>query len=398
MGLRRTGKTTLLDLSLQRLQESTENIFLVVKVDLLEWLLRLQREKGYTTLEKELDFYFWFHLNKEFERAIHQQIGEIFPKQQTEKVYEKLDWLIEAAREKEPSIRFVLAFDEADYFGHAVFRKYFQRDESFDVIPGRLLNLVTRYEMVMILVHDNIRVVWQQELVNAYYDMTSSHMLSEYRYFRTHLLDRSDTDGLLKNGPLSFTKLAEETVWAFTGGYASLIQLLYRRLIEYKNQQWSNDDTQKLSAVTVEAVKEVVRQEVYDRENEIENMTSYLLHSFDGSELRLMLLLAQEGFIDPNTAILTIPYDASWQQLTQLNQKATQLFPDELDMQKLQHALASLIDKQLLTRVQINQTVTTHLRWRVGWLYIYLKSASFDIMLGKLQPVLARFSSSDFAA
>lgn len=390
MGLRRTGKTTLLDLSLQQLRDSTDALFMVVKVDLLVWLINLQEEKGgYSNIESDIDFFFWSYLYKEFEQVIHQRVGDVAINQQPELFFEKLDLLLHATREKQSSIRFVVAFDEADFFGHALFRKYFQKEEKFAAIPGRLLDLVVKYDMVMIVVHDNLRVVWQQELVNVYYDKTSAHALSEYRYFRTHPINRRDTNELLKLGPFSFTKLAEEAVWVFTGGYASLVQLLCQRLIEKRNEQWQDEVMPKLHSVTVADVKQVAYQEAYHREE----MIKYLTNSFDRNELRLLLLLAQEGFVDPNTGILAIPYGASWQQLGRLNQKSEQMFSDDLDPQKLQHALASLIDKQILARVEISQERTTRLRWRIGWLYVYFKSESFDIMLGKLQPVLARFNS-----
>ena len=385
MGLRRTGKTTILKLALAPLRNNATTPISIVEVDLLSFLRDSQRDFP-SVVERELDDLFWQHvyqkLQVEVKTIINSEMDEVKALHHDRNHYESIQRLLKNAREKLPELRFVLAFDEADYFGHEWFLTHLA------TLQTRLLDIVLSYDMALIIVHDNIRTSWQESLVKQYYEKTSAHSLAQYHPFRTHFITLRDAYDLLEAGPLTFTPLAKETVSAFTGGYASLVQLLCQRLVDAKNAQWKNKRNQPLLPVTVRDVKDIILEEINNHA-----MVQYVFHGFDANELRLLLILAQAKFVDETTGILAIPHNAMAPQLARLYMKVQERFSN-MNHSQINHSLASLIDKEIISRVKVDDEWTSHLRWEIGWLYTYLRHATFEIVEGKLQNVLERFNLS----
>lgn len=382
MGLRRTGKTTLLKLSLERLKHNTSSIpFLILEIDLLVFLKDSEKNFPPSVLERELDGLFWQYIYQKLHGEIEGLMpnimsGVVMPLSNAHSFYESIQILLKFARETLHRLRLVFAFDEADYFGYTLF------DRHLATLQTRLLDIVLTNNITLIIVHDNVRTTWQELLVGQYYQKTSSHSLAQYRSFYTHFIGRSDRDNLLGIGPLMFTTLAKEAVYTFTGGYASLIQLLCQRLVDMKNNEWRN----RPILVTVQDIKDVIGTEVNDY-----LMVEYIFNSFDSREIMLLLALAQKDFVDEFTGILAIPYNAMASQLAKLYIKTQETF-NEMDPAHIDHALASLIDKGIINRVKTGNDWTPHLRWEIGWLYTYLKQADIKSMERKLQSVLKRLN------
>lgn len=253
IGLRRTGKTTILRRVLYEaeLLATPDGIaqFACVYLDLNRWLERIESrrkdiEPGW------LDSALWYELLDEIYRVcerdlpgeLRDQISQTLQKNRCFDPYSGGELPIKDLKTFLRDIRrdtgrnLCLGLDEGevladlqpnlDYQGDV--RDLPRQPNPVNRIITELQGLVEEQGIVILLARGFNETIWEQDGAHTTHGYTKAH--DETREIK--LLDRKQTLELLDAGGFWVTDLGRETFWQFTGGYPLLIQVLGDHLYE----------------------------------------------------------------------------------------------------------------------------------------------------------------------
>lgn len=404
-GLRRTGKTTVLNAFCEELSDLNETsrsnpAFLTIEFDLMTWLDKTPLKEG----DNEV-IPFW----KELLRLLASGIKNSRLKEQhglpeqleqwNQELHDgrwKLALLLNELNIRlrqfadAAGVRIILIFDEADLF------TYFGHEELY----RELAKLSGQGNVIVLVCHDAIDAKWFESLENAF-DYEAENMANGakrfkrdyFQQFKTMLLDEEDAMALLKKGELEYTDLALKTAWTLTGGYETLVQLIGHYLI-YKRQPKGTDNQEIWTDVVVTG--DEVKDVAYHFSARITNLIEYLGQSFSPEEYLLMHVMAQDH-LDLDTGLLidirfrlNPPSIDYWENTEALLYNLSIQFPAKFDQERLERVLTSLRQKQILEQVIVEGEQLPYVRWRVGWFVRFLRDnaeADLSPLIGLIEPV-----------
>ena len=241
VGLRRSGKTTILKRVLRAARElqapSGEPKFLCVYLDLEEWLERIEPYRSPET--SVLDSALWHEILDKICRLYEHDLPATLRDQILQAlrsdpsslpvlpIKDFKDFLRKIQRVTRRTL--CLALDEGevladlmpnlDYQGTA---RDLPKPNPITRIMSELQGIVEDERAVVLMARGYNEVIWERDGADGPYRYTNGC----FDTWHTHLLSRPETLQLLQLGGFQATELGEETFWRLTGGYPLLIQVL----------------------------------------------------------------------------------------------------------------------------------------------------------------------------
>ncbi len=216
-----------------------------------------------------------------------------------------------------------------------------------------LQTLMEKREAIVLLVHD----VSDKSLIKG--------LNKKDKVEKTRLLNREKSLALLERGGFNVTDLGKETFWQLTGGYPLLVHLLGKHLYE----QWKKEKSKFPKVVSNGAIKKAVKEIMTD-EDKREHL-EWIEDGFTREEKMVLWVLAHD-FTDEKGGYLTERVLGENAVRERLMERLQQRFPDlwnRLDDKRLENILEHFEKNSLLEYDEACKCP----RWRVGWLYLLMK-------------------------
>lgn len=388
VGLRRTGKTTILKRVLRAAQDlkqpSGAPKFLCIYLDLEKWLERIEPYRSPETMV--WDSALWYGVLEEIYQvcehdlpgALRDRIRHVL--QSNAKSLSVLPikdfrgFLREVQRATNRTL--FLALDEGEALADLQPALNYQgtgRDlpssNPITRIMSELQALVEDERVVVLMARGYNEAVWEQ---NGAHD-PRKHTSGCFDIWHTQLLSRDETLELLKMGGFQVTALGQETFWQLTGGYPLLIQVLGDHL--YKKRA--------LGELSGTVSNDVIKRAIFDLMTTSAGAEAldFMRYGFKREEEMVLKILAV-WFTDL-TGYLDIPRGADnygREVFSLLGQQLCNRWPTTWpsipDPSRLKQILARMVDKSLLQPPDTGKFI--RLRWRVGWVCLFMREVFLE--------------------
>ena len=331
-GLKRTGKTSILNCLQEKLRQTKE--FFPVYIDILSWQRSLSERAltitGENLLYELADSAFTEveYSDTKLSQAAMKEFNDFFSEDGRMSKDQLKDFARALSMALNKSVIFLL--DELDWWLNAPEFKdknlFSQIRELVEKLKG-LSFVVVSHELTE---HD-----WDEVYGKA--DLTPADSWPVKFLEKEDILDRGGKGDLCGLTDLNYTDMAAEFIWRVTGGWEGLVQLLFYRLIEEARRE-------KKPLVNIVMVKKVISDILnspHDRPFLI-----YFLKNFSADEIKVLQKLSTsekpELIRKDNYYIKDVQY---------LPEKAFKYYgnlPDGLSVKDFEKALASLKRKQII--------------------------------------------------
>lgn len=376
-GLRQTGKTTILDRVLEKSKEicwnGSKRKYISAKVDLHQWLTTPPTQGNQQKVPS--DQLFWTAILHEV--SISETLPQGTLKTELKGILKEgiqsgglelcREWLKKIGKQEDAFI--LLAIDDGDFFSAGIAPIEPGVDpisQTWSGIATGLRTLVEREKIVILLAHGHEESLWEKSFSNTPYRQSTFNSPARYK---TGFFTHEEVLAVLDNTPLTFTHLAKEAFWLYTGGYPVLVQILGRSLTQRISERGINKNARSrlVSSEDVKrAVSDVIGSLHWGR------YIDYLRDGFRNEEQRLMVTLATSRYLGSGTNLF-IPEKLSkrreaWHGLDRLQEQFNKDHPSpdvDKELLSVEHLLICLVDKQIL---EVEET-TGLIRWRVGLLH-----------------------------
>ncbi|MBN2004300.1 MAG: VWA domain-containing protein [Anaerolineae bacterium] len=388
VGLRRTGKTTILKrvLRLAEKLEATPGVpkFLCVYLDLDKWLGDIDSYRP----QISADSAFWYAVlaqifsvcEGDLPGALRDQISHVLqidrrsgvdsisPSKPELPIREFKSVLRSITRATHREL--CLALDEGevladlqpdlDYEGTI---RDLPESSPITRIMSELQNLVEDQRVVVLLARGYNELVWEQDVVHTMKRHTGGH----FDTWHTSFLTYDETLNLVANtGGFLITELGKKTLWQLTGGYPLLVQVLADHL--YK--QRAHD---KLPPVISNGLLKRALFDLMTTSTGAEAL-DFMRYGFKREEEMVLKVLAV-WFTDSVTGYLhEVGYGGdAYSGLRPVLERMNSRWPNiELDSQWL----AQIIDRFMMKKLLEEENF--RLRWQVGWLCLLMREVFIE--------------------
>ncbi|MCB8924074.1 MAG: hypothetical protein H6652_00450 [Ardenticatenaceae bacterium] len=376
LGLRRTGKTTILNQVKQEAQKirwnGNKRKYITAKVDLHVELTKPNRVSDQQLAPS--DHLFW--------HAILSAVKDELPEGTLKKELDDIvrggvqsdgwrvcrDWLDRIGKQEEAFV--LLAIDEADSFSTGIAPvepEATPMAKAWSSIATGLRTLVEDKKVIVLLAHGYEEPLWEKFFFNT---PRKQSILTPRYSFQTQFFSRIEVFKILDQSSLPFSQLAREALWLYTGGYPVLVQILGQYLTELVVDSNTISGSSRPGFISVEDVKRAI-PDIF-KSLHWGRYIDYLRDGFRNEEQRLMITLATGNYLGLGTNIF-LPEKLSrravaWHGLERLQAQFNRDHPSS-DVDKNFLTVEDLLKRLLKKQILEIDDVTGLLYWRVGLLH-----------------------------
>jgi len=292
LGLRRTGKTSLLRCLSWRLEETDQ--FLPVYVDIFLWYRSLnQQDRKKKLTEREL----YYEIAEASIRAATLRFNEDFRHLSARKdtsapgaedlersAVELGEILLKLGRAISKTI--VIIVDDLDW--------WLNKPEFVDTgqkILAPLCALASEGNFSLFISHDLTTAAWKEKYLLDEPLMPTPHPIP--------LLKQEDVERLLSSSGAPLTRMAREYLWRVTGGWPGVVHLFAYGIMEEWYRNVSDRERRVIDLdLARTTVKIMIRSSVY------QHFFRYFVEALEPQEREMLAAVARFGFIEPGSMIL----------------------------------------------------------------------------------------------
>jgi hypothetical protein len=375
-GLRQSGKTTILDNVVRKINNNQLAKYLTLEIDLMVWWE--EKIKHTNIQEKDYRATLWRYCAEHLKTNYESYLGE--QDDNSGNVIEgecdlKYIWAV-CKDLRKSELRLLFVIDDADLFSR------FELDAQ--VLAQELRNLCRDHDTVLVTANDDRSMPWLTRLLdnyNALYREKRVGVPANTMFLRLWSEEHTAYVFEIEN-KLKLTALAKKALYVFTGGWPVLIHKVGDTLIKRINNTLKAQ-RKAYRLVTVGDIKKIITELTTSDAG----VLNYVQASFDPNEILLLQIMVNEHYVDIETGVLQyLSLDSKgWHGTTRLRETLKRFESDhsetpasyeELDfLNDITNLLYQLRTKQIIEIVEINFRSqlyrTSSLRLRVGTLHRY---------------------------